>query len=43
MPDLSKMSKRKFHSSPKPFKMPESYDPWKIKHAAELQSGFRKT
>lgn len=37
------MSKRKFHAPPKPFQMPDSYDPWRVKHASELQSKYRKT
>ncbi|TNV81186.1 hypothetical protein FGO68_gene4482 [Halteria grandinella] len=43
IPDLSKMSIRKFHAPPKPFKIPDSYDPWRIKNASELQSKFKKT
>ena len=36
------MSIRKFHAPPKCFKIPDSYDPWKIKRASEQQI-YKKT
>ena len=43
IPDLSKMCERKFHSDPKSFQIPDSYDPWKIMKASEQESKFKKT
>ena len=41
--DFSKISKRKFHADPKPFQIPDSYDPWKLQRGSEVQGKFRKT
>lgn len=43
VPDIAKMTERKFHAPPKPFKIPESYDPWRIKNGTDMESKFKKT